>query len=141
MDIAAIEVLGLLSQLGYRLTAPRRAVVSVLQAAGAWLTPEAVHARAAKIYPRIGLVTVYRTLGLLTELELAQRVHLEGGCHGYALAEVGHGHHLVCQRCHRVVAFSGCDIDGLVEKLETETGFRVEDHVLELVGVCPQCQG
>jgi Fe2+ or Zn2+ uptake regulation protein len=39
------------------------------------------------------------------------------------------------------VAFADCDLSGLVKTLESETGFRVEDHVLELVGVCPSCQG
>lgn len=141
MQVTEQEILSRLSQKGYRVTAPRRAVVSVLQSAEAWLPPDAVHERASEIYPSIGLVTVYRTLALLTELQLAQRVHWEGGCHGYALGDKGHGHHLLCQRCHKVVPFPDCDLDGLVKKLEAETGFVVEGHVLELVGVCPSCQG
>lgn len=141
MQVTELEILRQLRQQGYRVTAPRRAVVSVLQSAEAWLPPDAVHARAAEICPSIGLVTVYRTLALLTELQLAQRVHWEGGCHGYALGDVGHGHHLVCQQCHKVVAFADCDLSGLVKTLESETGFRIEAHVLELVGVCPSCQG
>jgi len=140
MQVTEQTILSRLSQQGYRVTAPRRAVVRVLQSAEAWLPPDAVHARAAEICPSIGLVTVYRTLALLTELHLVQRVHREGGCHGYALGEIGHGHHLVCQRCHKVVAFADCDLEGLVEKLESETGFMVEAHVLEMVGVCPSCQ-
>lgn len=134
------DVLDQLSQHGYRLTAPRRAVVRVLEREDAWLSPDEVHSMASALCPSIGLVTVYRTLGLLAELGLARRIHREGGCHGYALAESGHGHHLVCTRCHRVVPFTECDLDALEARLEARTGFKIENHVLELVGVCPECR-
>ncbi len=90
--------------------------------------------------PSLGLVTVYRTLSLLSELDLARRVHWEEGCHGYAVALGGHRHNLVCEKCHRVVEFPGCDLDPQLHRLETETGFAVKTHLLEVVGLCPDCQ-
>jgi Fur family ferric uptake transcriptional regulator len=140
MRLADDPVLAHLRERGFRLTAPRRAVVRVLLEAESWLPPDVVHSRASAYRPGLGLVTVYRTLALLTELGLAHRVHWEDGCHGYTLAKSGHEHHLVCERCHRVLAFGDCDLDRLVAKLESETGFKVESHMLELVGVCPSCQ-
>lgn len=124
---------------GYRLTSPRMAVIDVLSQAESWLSPEVVHARANARCPGIGLVTVYRTLGLLSDLGYVRRVHGEDGCHGYALAGTGHGHHVVCRSCHKVVDFPECDLEPLVERMEAETGFEIENHVLELVGLCPAC--
>jgi Fur family transcriptional regulator, ferric uptake regulator len=142
MDMGPLEarVLERLKDGGHRLTAPRLAVIQILNDAESWLSPDQVRQRAAERCPGLGLVTVYRTLGLLTELGLVRRIHWEDGCHGFAMAETGHRHHLVCQRCRRVVEFPGCDLGPMLQSLETDTGFAVETHMLEVVGLCPECQ-
>lgn len=135
------EFRGTLQDRGYRVTRSRVAVARALLEAGDWLTPEEIHQRAQAHHERLGLVTVYRTLGLLTELGFVRRIHLEDGCHGYARAELAHGHHLVCRGCQQVVEFPGSeDLDGLMRRVSRRTGFVIEDHMLELLGVCPACQ-
>lgn len=130
-----------LEEQGYRLTRPRRAIVEALFAAGAWLRPEDLMARARPHCPGLGLVTVYRTLTLLEGLGLVRRIHVEPGCHGYAPAGLQHGHHLVCRSCHQVLEFPGSeDLQPLIERLARRTGFAVDDHVLELTGRCPECR-
>src|SRR3990167_5685719 len=52
---------------GYKLTRPRRAVLRVIARATTSLSPAEIFALARKVYPRTGLVTVYRTLEVLTE--------------------------------------------------------------------------
>lgn len=126
---------------GYRLTAPRRAVIQTLEQSDGWLRPETIHQDARRSAPGLGLVTVYRTLQLLTELGIARRVHTEDGCQGYSLAEHNHGHHLVCKKCQHVVEFPGTeDLQPLMQQLEAATGFMIEEHVLELAGLCPECR-
>lgn len=130
-----------LSQSGYRLTLPRRAVVQALLEAEDWLSPEEVWDRARIRCRTVGLVTVYRTLSLLEELGVARRIHGEAGCHGYARAGLEHGHYLVCLACHQVVEFPGReDLTPLIRQISRKTGFVVEDHLLELTGLCPDCR-
>jgi Fur family ferric uptake transcriptional regulator len=133
------DVLTSLRQSGARLTAPRRAVARVLGEARGWLSAEAITARARRFYPSVGLVTVYRTLELLEGLGAVRRVHGPTGCHGYALASIDDGHYIVCRACREVVEFDGCDVDRLVRRVARRTGFQVEAHLLELVGLCPAC--
>ena len=71
-----------LAGMGCRITAPRRAVVEVLSQAEAPLSPQEVFEQGRAIYPRLGLVTVYRTLNLLARLNLVRRAHREDACHG-----------------------------------------------------------
>lgn len=126
---------------GCRVTEPRRAVARVVAGSESWLRPEEIHRRARELYPRLGLVTVYRTLSLFEQLGFVRRIHFEDGCHGYASAELSHGHHLVCRNCQQVVEFAG--LDGLrpqLEQVAQQTGFVIEDHMLELLGLCPECQ-
>ena len=126
---------------GYRLTSPRRAVIETLAHSDGWLRPEIIHQHARQQAPTLGLVTVYRTLQLLIDLGIARRVHTQDGCHGYTLAEHHHGHHLVCRRCQQLVEFPGTeDLQPLILQLERATGFIIENHVLDLSGLCPDCQ-
>ncbi|MGD8623602.1 MAG: Fur family transcriptional regulator [Anaerolineae bacterium] len=129
-----------LSEAGYRITRPRQAVIRALQEDAGYASPAEVHLRAREHCPTIGLVTVYRTLDVLSELGLVRRIHAQDGCHGYALAAVGHRHHLVCRQCGAAVEFEGCDLSPFLARVGRETGYAIEDHLLELVGLCATCR-
>ncbi len=126
---------------GRRLTYPRRVVMRVLLEADTPLSPREIRTRARRLYPSLGLVTVYRTLDVLESLAVVRRVHREDGCHAYLPATPGHHHLLLCRRCGRAMEFSGDDaLSGLMAHLEAETGYRIEDHLLQLIGLCPACR-
>ena len=126
---------------GYRLTQPRRAVLRVVAEATQALTPAQVHEQARAHYPQVGLVTVYRTLELLAELGLVRRFHTEGGCYGYVPVAMGTaGHHLVCTSCHQAVEFPCTGMEETLAEVERLTGFSIQEHWLELFGLCPACQ-
>ena len=130
-----------LADAGCRITAPRQAIMGVLANAAAPLSPQEVMQQARQTHSKLGLVTVYRTLNVLSELDLVRRVHLDGGCHGYLPASPGHRHALICQGCARAVEFPGeDDIRALIERVEARTGYRVDHHLLQLLGLCPSCQ-
>lgn len=130
----------ILQQNGCRITAQRRVIIEVVANSQRALQPFEVHAFSRKINPRIGLVTVYRTLERLEELGLVQRVHREDGCHMLMPAANGHEHYLVCTACGRTILFQGDDLQALFAKVESRTGYRVSEHWLQLFGTCPQCQ-
>ncbi len=129
-----------LTQAGYKLTRPRRAVVEVMADSAGTLDPAEVFSRAQRLYPRLGLTTVYRTMELMADLGLVRRIHTEDGCHGYALRGAGHGHHLICRGCNQVVEFHDCDLSPIIGAVAQRTGFTIQDHWLELFGLCPRCQ-
>ncbi len=129
-----------LSARGYKLTQPRRAVLQVVARASASLSPAEIHARAQAYYAHTGLVTVYRTLDVLVECGLVRKVHQADGCHGYALASEGHAHHVICARCHAVAEFDGCDLTALFRRVQRRTGYSIQEHWLELFGMCPVCR-
>jgi Fe2+ or Zn2+ uptake regulation protein len=129
-----------LSQAGHRITQPRLAVIRALLQDDSYASPSEICERAKRYYPTIGLVTVYRTLDLLSELGFVRRIHAEDGCHSYATANNGHHHHLICRRCGAAVEFQGCDLLPFLARVSQQTGYTIEDHLLELVGVCSTCQ-
>ncbi len=141
MTVTLASTLDKLADHGYRLTRPRQAVLQALFDDDDWLRPEELLILARARFSSVGLVTVYRTLALLEELGIVRRIHIEPGCHGYALAGLGHGHYLTCRSCHRVLEFAGReDLSPLIRQISRRTGFVIEDHLLELSGTCPACR-
>jgi Fur family ferric uptake transcriptional regulator len=128
-----------LHRAGYRLTQPRLAILQVLQDNNEGLNPEEVYRQSKAICPSLGLVTVYRTLDLLAELGLVRRVHSEQRCHSYA-ASGDERHYLICQACHRVIEFPCDGLESLIDGIRQKTGYTITDHLLELSGLCPDCQ-
>jgi Fur family ferric uptake transcriptional regulator len=116
--------------------------LEVVARAEAALTAAEIHRLARDCYPRTGLVTVYRTLSLLIELGLVRRLRTEEGDQVYLRADLHQpGHHLICRSCHRAVEFPCTGLEEVVEEVERQTGFTVQDHWLELFGLCPACRG
>ena len=140
MSLHTDQLSRVVSRRGYKLTAPRRAVLDVVAGMSQSLSPAEIYQRARRRYSRLGLVTVYRTLDILVEAGVLRRIHMEGGCHGYAPAETAHGHHLICSSCNQVIEFGGCDLQDLFKSVARKTGFRIEGHWLQVSGRCPKCQ-
>lgn len=157
-NLADLEtLLAALTRAGYSNTRARRAVVRALRDTGGQATPAELLTLGRVHHPALGLVTVYRTLDILDKLGLVRKLHLDAGCHSYAISALAvqhaapdaaaereashvHSHHIICQRCSQAVEFEGCDLGIVVASVEAQTGFRVREHWLEMFGVCPECQ-
>jgi Fur family ferric uptake transcriptional regulator len=126
---------------GYRLTPQRRAVLRAISRSRDHLTPADLHIKVREDYPSVGLVTIYRTLDILNKMGLLCEVHSAGNGRSYFMRRPqGHHHHLVCSECGAVADFAHCDLGQLERRVAHETGYVVEGHLLELAGVCRNCQ-
>ena len=135
-----------LREKGLKVTQQRILVLSVLeQNSGVHMTAEDLYGLVSKDYPEIGLATVYRTLQLLWDMQLVDRINLDDGCVRYEIAHLRKGnaphshHHLICRSCGRVISFDGDLLDGLEEHIEKTTGFHVLDHEVKFYGLCRDC--
>ncbi len=135
---AAVAVL--LADHGYRITAPRRAVVDAVLGRARPFTAEQIVAHLKRTDPDLGRATVYRTLEILASVDVLTRVLQADGHPAYIVGLPGHRHHLVCSDCGAVVAFTSCPVDELVQNLTRDTDFAIHGHLLEVFGVCPDCR-
>ena len=124
----------------YKLTPQRRAVIGAIASSPDHLTPAAIYEKVHQERPDTGLVTIYRTLEILARLGLICELHAGGSGRSYTIGAPEHHHHLICISCGEVVDFSGYDLSPLEERLSRETGFEIEDHLLEFTGLCQNCQ-
>ena len=135
------QVTVILRQQGYRLTTQRRAILKTIARSRSHLSPAEIYKRAKQEDPKIGLVTVYRTLELLSHLRVICEMSTRSNARTYLIrGPEEHHHHLICTDCGTVVHFTCCDLSRLEKRLSRETGFEVKGHLLELSGRCPSCQ-
>jgi Fur family ferric uptake transcriptional regulator len=124
----------------YKLTKQRQVVIDAIIESQDQLTPAQIYEKAHRVYSEIGLVTVYRTLAILSKLGLVCELHTGGDCPTYTIGAPQHHHHLICSRCGHVVDFSGHNLEELEAKIARESGFRIDSHILEFIGLCLPCQ-
>jgi Fe2+ or Zn2+ uptake regulation protein len=129
-----------LEESGCRITSPRRAIVNILASSDHALEAVEIFDLSREDHQQMGLVTVYRTLEMLEQLGLVQRVHQAEGCHLYLRAPQGHEHILVCKACRRTDYFSGDDLTELIEATSQKSGYQIEDHWLQFIGLCARCR-
>lgn len=140
MRLTERKIVTALKQEGYKLTPQRKALIQVITATQDHLTPATIYEKMRHVHPNIGLVTIYRTLEILTELGLICEVHAGGNCRSYIIGAPQHHHHLICSSCGIVVNFTGHYLSTLEQDLSRESGFRIDGHLLEFVGLCQTCQ-
>ncbi len=104
------------------------------------VTAEQMYHLLSKKDPHIGLATIYRTLKLFCETEIAQERHFGTQTQFDNVAHKGHHDHLICTSCGKIVEFQNCQIEKLQEEVATQNGFIIQTHKLELYGLCSNCQ-
>jgi len=120
---------------GLRMTDQRRIVARVLAAADDHPDVEELHARAAKVDPRISMATVYRTVKLFQEVGILERLEFGDGRARYEDAERDHHDHLIDVNTGEVIEFVDTEIEALQARIAERLGYRLIGHRLELYGV------
>jgi Fur family ferric uptake transcriptional regulator len=88
----------------------------------------------------IGFATVYRFLRALADHKLVTEVRMGGLASRYELTPKDHHDHLTCTMCGKICEFENEKIEKLQLQVASEFGFKLTNHILELYGVCPECQ-
>jgi len=103
---------------------------------------ETLYSEIKKLHPQIGYTTVYRTLKLLCELEMAISHSFNKNMAFFEpiLEENTHHDHLVCIKCGKIEEFQNNEIEELQNKIAKEYGFKITNHVLNIYGVCKDCK-
>ena len=135
----ATPIVDALDRAGYRLTEPRRALANLIAEQDGHFRAADLIAAAKRGHLGVGRATVFRTLEVLEALGTIERLDLPSGEHAYVGCEPTHHHHVVCSRCGRSAEIRDADLRQVVERIARKTGYRVEEHRLELFGLCPAC--
>ncbi|MEL5939339.1 Fur family transcriptional regulator [Tetragenococcus halophilus] len=133
-----------LHESGFKLTPQREATLLVL------LENEKDHLSAEEIFffvkqknSDIGLATVYRTLDILVDLKIVDKISFDDGVARYDLRKEGakhFHHHLLCLECGNIEEINEDLLGNVEEIVEKNFHFVVKDHRLTFHGICQKCQ-
>lgn len=134
------ELKKIIRALNLKITDQRLAILRTLHEGRRHITAQELYEKINKNHPEIGFATVYRFLKSLTEGQFVTEVRMGGLPARYEMAPRGHHDHLTCVKCGKICEFENKAIETLQEKVAHQLGFKLTHHVLELYGVCPDCQ-
>lgn len=98
---------------------------------------ESFRSRRKKVSP----ATVYRVIQMMLDLNLLIE-HDFGKGSKYYEHTPGHPHHdhLICTGCNKIIEFTNEKLEALKKDIADSHGFKMENHVLQIFGICKECQ-
>jgi len=138
--VDAAPMISALRDAGYRRTTARGEVARLVAAQDGHFVAADLLSEAARGNTRIGRATVFRTLEAMSDAGVVERIDLPTGDHAYVACEPRHHHHVVCASCGAGQDIDDAGLRRVVRDVARRTGYRVDDHRLELFGSCPRCQ-
>ncbi|WP_460020139.1 Fur family transcriptional regulator [Magnetospira thiophila] len=118
-----------------KMTGQRRIIARVLSLAEDHPDVEELYRRATAVDPKISIATVYRTVRLLEEAQIIERLDFGDGRARYEAAPEEHHDHLINMKTGKVIEFQNKEIEALQRRIAEQYGFRLVGHRLELYGV------
>jgi len=121
-------------------TQQRRVVLEELYNIDNHLTADEIYFRVKKRMPRISIGTIYRNLTVLIELKLVDKI--DTNLHTESHYEFHHDkhYHIICTKCLKIddlEHYRALSIEPTAEKI---SGYKIKNHLVELYGICPNCQ-
>ena len=120
---------------GLKMTDQRRVISRVLSAATDHPDVEQVYRRAADIDTKISIATVYRTVRLLEDAGVIERLDFGDGRARFEESRDEHHHHLINVQTGEVIEFNSDELEAVKQRIARELGFELLGHRLELYGV------
>jgi Fur family ferric uptake transcriptional regulator len=126
---------------GQRLTKERDAILQEAFSCAGHFDPETLYMDMRKRGMKASRASVYRTLSLLCECGLVEKVSKteHGTIYEQALGRQHHDH-MVCINCGKVTEFYSESLERLQEEICREQEFTGKSHTLEIRGYCGQCK-
>ncbi|CAI8403227.1 MAG: Ferric uptake regulation protein [SAR116 cluster bacterium MED-G04] len=118
---------------GVRMTHQRRIIIELIDEADDHPDVETIYRRAIAIDRTISLATIYRTVGVLEEVGVIEKLEVGDGKARYEMAG-DHHEHLVDVDSGEIHEFQHEELERLKETIARDMGFELVGHRLELFG-------
>ncbi len=127
----------ILTQHKASITRPRIRVFEILASSETPLTTRQILERA----PDLDKVSVYRTIDLFEKIGISKRVW-NGFKSSIELSDAfsPHHHHFNCIKCGAIQSIESPRIEETLLAIEKEYGFELQQHTVELRGLCQACR-
>ena len=119
---------------GIRMTGQRRLIIKVLENSKDHPDVETLFERANKIDNKVSIATVYRTVKLLQNAGILEKLEFNDGRSRFEDAVRKHHDHLIDLDTGNVIEFIDEEIEHIQKKIANKLGYDLVGHKLELYG-------
>ena len=121
-------------KVGIRMTGQRRLVIKVLENSKDHPDVETLFERANKIDNKVSIATVYRTVKVLQNAGILEKLEFNDGRSRFEDAVRKHHDHLIDLDTGKVIEFIDEEIEHIQRKIAKKLGYDLVGHKLELYG-------
>ena len=119
---------------GIRITGQRRLIIKVPENSNDHPDVETLFERANKIDNRVSIATVYRTVKILKNAGILEKLEFNDGRSRFEDAVRNHHDHLIDLDTGKVIEFIDEEIEHIQKKIANKLGYKLIGHKLELYG-------
>ena len=119
---------------GIRMTGQRRLIIKVLENSKDHPDVETLFERSNKIDNKVSIATVYRTVKLLQNAGIVEKLEFNDGRSRFEDAVRKHHDHLIDLDTGKVIEFFDEEIEHIQKKIANKLGYDLVGHKLELYG-------
>ena len=119
---------------GIRMTGQRRLIIKVLENSEDHPDVETLFERSNKIDNKVSIATVYRTVKLLQNAGILEKLEFNDGRSRFEDAVRKHHDHLIDLDTGKVIEFFDEEIEHIQKKIANKLGYDLVGHKLELYG-------
>ena len=119
---------------GLRMTGQRRLIITVLENSKDHPDVETLFERANEIDNRVSIATVYRTVKVLQNAGILEKLEFNDGRSRFEDAVRKHHDHLIDLDTGKVIEFIDEEIEHIQKRIAEKLGYKLIGHKLELYG-------
>ena len=119
---------------GIRMTGQRRLIIKVLENSKDHPDVETLFERSNKIDNKVSIATVYRTVKILQNAGILEKLEFNDGRSRFEDAVRKHHDHLIDLDTGKVIEFIDEEIEHIQKKIANKLGYDLVGHKLELYG-------
>ena len=119
---------------GIRMTGQRRLIIKVLENSKDHPDVETLFERSNKIDNKVSIATVYRTVKVLQNAGILEKLEFNDGRSRFEDAVRKHHDHLIDLDTGKVIEFIDEEIEHIQKKIAKKLGYELVGHKLELYG-------
>ncbi len=121
-------------KVGIRLTGQRRSIIKVIEGSKDHPDVETLFERVNKIDNKVSIATVYRTVKILKNAGILEKLEFNDGRSRFEDAVRKHHDHLIDLDTGKVIEFIDEEIEHIQKKIASKLGYELIGHKLELYG-------
>ena len=131
----------LLTSVGLKRTKGRAIILKELETRKDHFNAEKLYTVLNRKGTKVSRPTIYRTLKLLEQCHLIERLDIKKNCFYYEPLSQKKDHgHLICERCGKIMDFLSNSLETLKSNVCKNKDFKLDNISVQVFGLCRDCQ-